>query len=265
MAAAFMMASCCKSEAPKISIFADHIFDVARQEGVSFAEAAAMVKEIGYRGADVKVDIAPEALATLDSLGFEHACAIIHIEYQDGEQPEAEQKALDFLRENNYKNLLLVPGFLPGGPEDPEFDTILARVKAFAERVDAQGCVLGLEDFDNPTSVCYGTAGLDKFFEAIPTLGHNYDSGNYVYCGIDEIDGLNRYISRVNHTHMKERVAVNDYKSPALGTGIVRFADIVATLQAAGYDGWYTVEHFGNNPMIDDARTSYATMSALFE
>ena len=58
------------AEAPKISIFCDHIWTVARQEGISFQEAATKIREIGYDGADVRVLQNPDELRILDSLGF---------------------------------------------------------------------------------------------------------------------------------------------------------------------------------------------------
>ncbi len=42
-----------KAEPQKISIFCDHIETVARQEGISFAEAATRIKAMGYEGADI--------------------------------------------------------------------------------------------------------------------------------------------------------------------------------------------------------------------
>ena len=83
--------SCKKAEAPlKISIFCDHIETIARQENISFAEAATRVKEFGYAGADIRVTQSPDEIKTLDSLGFAHACAISEINYS---------------RENTWKNM----------------------------------------------------------------------------------------------------------------------------------------------------------------
>ena len=114
--AALCLGSCAsRHEAPKISIFCDHIWTVAHQEGISFAEAAARIREIGYTGADVRVLQKPEELNTLDSLGFAHSCAIADIDFSTGDQPDMEDLALNFMKMHGYERLLLVPGLMAQG------------------------------------------------------------------------------------------------------------------------------------------------------
>ena len=101
---------------PKISIFCDHIETIVRQQGISFAEAAAALKEAGCQGADIRVFQRPEEIRILDSLGFEHACAIADIDYSKGEQKELEDATLAFMDEKGFDRLLLVPGLVPADP-----------------------------------------------------------------------------------------------------------------------------------------------------
>ena len=82
---------------PKVSIFCDHIESVARQEGIPFAEAAKLIKDIGFTGADVRVFQKEDEIRALDSLGFEHACAITDINYSKGDQKELEDKTIAFM------------------------------------------------------------------------------------------------------------------------------------------------------------------------
>ena len=74
-AAVFSLLSCsnAKKEVPKISIFCDHIEEIVKQEGMSFAQAATLIKEYGYTGVDIRVFQNPDEIKTLDSLVFEHA------------------------------------------------------------------------------------------------------------------------------------------------------------------------------------------------
>ena len=173
-------------EQPRISIFADHIVTAAQQEGISFAEAAARFREMGYAGVDVSTNIDPAMLQTLDSLGFAHACAIIWIDLVAGPGEAEEEGALDFMRRTGWDKLLLVPGFLPEDAGDEVRDAAIARVAAFAEKAAAEGFPVLVEDFDNPRSLCYDTAALDRLFAASAKLGHAFDTGGGERQAVDE-------------------------------------------------------------------------------
>ncbi|MBO7068301.1 MAG: hypothetical protein J6W52_06445 [Bacteroidaceae bacterium] len=53
---------------PRVSIFADHIYEIAHQENISFREAAQQVKALGYTGIDVRIDINPVEVSFYNSL-----------------------------------------------------------------------------------------------------------------------------------------------------------------------------------------------------
>ena len=243
-------------EEPRISIFADHIVTAAQQEGISFAEAAARVREMGYAGVDVSTNIDPVLLHTLDSLGFAHACAIIWIDLVAGPGEAEEEGALDFMRRTGWDKLLLVPGFLPEDAGDEVRDAAIARVAAFAEKAAAEGFPVLVEDFDNPRALCYDTAALDRLFAASGKLGHAFDTGNYLYCGEDVLPALEHFRDRIGHVHLKDRRAKSDAASVPVGAGIVPVEEVVTRLQESGYDGWFTVEQYGSAQMLEDAAVS---------
>ncbi|MBQ8061608.1 MAG: hypothetical protein IJ205_06705 [Bacteroidales bacterium] len=119
-----------------MSIFCDHIESVARLGGISFAEAALQIKEIGFTGADVRVFQKAEEIRALDSLGFEHACAITDIDYSKGDQKELEDRTVAFMKEHGYDRLLLVTGLLPAeGFSKAQIEEARERIAAFATRV----------------------------------------------------------------------------------------------------------------------------------
>ncbi len=230
-------------EEPRISIFADHIVTAAQQEGISFAEAAARFREMGYAGVDVSTNIDPALLQTLDSLGFAHACAIIWIDLVAGPGEAEEEGALDFMRRTGWDKLLLVPGFLPEDAGDEVRDAAVARVAAFADKAAAEGFPVLVEDFDNPRSLCY-------------------DTGNYLYCGEDVLPALEHFRDRIGHVHLKDRRAKSDAASVPVGAGIVPVKEGVDKLLESGYDGWFTVEQYGSAQMLQDASVSIRTVRA---
>lgn len=252
-------------EEPRISIFADHIVTAAQQEGISFAEAAARFREMGYAGVDVSTNIDPALLQTLDSLGFAHACAIIWIDLVAGPGEAEEEGALDFMRRTGWDKLLLVPGFLPEDAGDEVRDAAIARVAAFAEKAAAEGFPVLVEDFDNPRSLCYDTAALDRLFAASAKLGHAFDTGNYLYCGEDVLPALEHFRDRIGHVHLKDRVAPDDMHCVPAGSGCIPVAEIVGKLVASGYNGWLTVEQYGSRQMLADSKAAYANVTAILK
>lgn len=248
------------NDIPRISIFCDHIESVARQEGISFAEAATRIKALGYAGADIRVFQGEDRIKTLDSLGFQHACAITDIDYSKGDQKELEDKTLAFMKEKGFERLLLVPGLMPDGSPKEERDAVRQRIADFASRVSAQGFEIMVEDYDNARSLCYNTERLDSLFAVSKDLTLVYDSGNFLFAGDDPMESLNHFKGRVGHVHLKDRTAPDNMTCVPAGTGCIPIAQIIRDLVASGYEGWFTVEQYGSRHMLDDSAVSYANV-----
>jgi sugar phosphate isomerase/epimerase len=250
---------------PRVSIFADHIYEIAHQENISFREAAQRVKALGYTGVDVWVSINSEDMRVLDELGFEHASAIAHFDYSKGDQSELENQTLSFMKQHGFPRVLVVPGLLPEQGSEQIFEVILRSMDLFSRKGYQVGLEVTIEDYDNPRSPCYNTEALDRMFKAAKRLGHTFDTGNYLYCGEDVLQALKHFRKRVKHVHLKDRVALRDGKSPAVGTGLVPLNDIISQLVRHGYKGWFTVEHFGSPHMLQDAETSIRNVLDVYE
>lgn len=261
-----LAASSCRkgTELPRISIFCDHIETIARQEGISFAEAATLIKEAGYAGADIRVFQKPEEIKTLDSLGFAHACAITDINYSAGDQKELEDKTLAFMKERGFERLLLVTGLMPAqGYSQAEREAARSRIAAFAARVTAEGFDIMVEDYDNRRSLCYDAARLDSLFAVSRDLGLAFDSGNFLFAGDDPMEQLAHFRGRIKHVHLKDRTSPTDMTCKPVGTGCIDMAGIVRTLVDSGYGNWLTVEQYGSHNMLEDSRTSIRNVTAL--
>ncbi len=249
---------------PRISIFFDHVAEIARQENISLREAAQRVKQLGVDGIDVRVSMSEPQMKMLDSLGFQHACAIADINFVKGEQPEAVRQALDFMRRYNYTRLLVVPGLLPENAPEGLMDAVGRRLAAFADEAGKAGMDVMVEDYDNPRSPCYNTQTLDRLFAASPLLNHVFDTGNYLFCGEDVMTALHHFRGRIHHVHLKDRKAPNDRASLAIGSGVVPLKALLGELLQSGYDGWFCIEHFGAPAMLEYTRQSVGNIKAAW-
>ncbi len=248
----------------RISIFADHIAAIAKQQHITYAEAAQKVFDLGYNGADVWVSIDSTQLAILDRTGFAHACAIAYIDFAQGEKTQETEQALRFMHRNHYTRLLLVPGLMPEGAGEQLAQLVRQRTEQFASQGLKAGFQIMIEDYDNPRSLCYNTPALDRLFAAAPSLHHVFDTGNYLFCGEEVMPALQHFRPLIGHVHLKDRKATHDSSSPAVGTGIVPMRDVIVSLLSTGYQGWFTVEHFGAPDMFGYARQSISTVQAAY-
>jgi len=249
---------------PRISIFFDHVAEMARQEKITVKEAAERIRQLGYDGIDVRVKMQKPLLNMLDSLGFQHACAIADINLIEREQPEEMRQAFDFMHHQRYTRLLLIPGLLPENPSQELVEAVCNRIAAFVRAANSEGIDVLVEDYDNPRSPCFNTATLDHLFAASPRLNHAFDTGNYLFCGDDVMIALRHYLERVKHVHLKDRKAIRDRASLPIGAGIMPLKEVIDELVRSGYDGWLTIEHFGAPSQYEYAKQSIANVKAAW-
>ena len=259
----FMVQQACAQ--PRISIFFDHVAEMARQENISIREAAQRVRQLGVEGIDVRVTMSDSQLTMLDELGFQNASAIADINFVKGEQPDAVRQAIDFMKRRGYKRLLVIPGLLPENATPGLLDEVGKRMAAFVKEASKEGIDVMVEDYDNARSPCYNTQSLDRLFAASPQLNHVFDTGNYLFCGEEVMTALRHFRPRIHHVHLKDRKAMRDHASLPVGTGIVPLKEVVAELLRSGYDGWFTIEHFGAPSMLDYATQSVANLQAVWK
>lgn len=267
IAAAAVICGCSNTEQeePKISIFTQHIESIAKQQNISFAQAAELVKEIGYTGVDIQNNIPESEIKTLDSLGFKHASAISYVYFTDGEQEEDAQATIDWMKQHQFDRVLLVPGFYKEGftPEDEALTA--SRLGAFADRAAAENLWILAEDYDNWLSPCLNIERLSGLFNASDNLGHVLDTGNFFFSGDDVLVALEKFHSKIGHVHLKDRVSAENLSCPPVGTGCLPIKEIITDLVTTGYDGWFTVEQFGSRNMLEDSKVSYANVKAAIE
>ena len=253
---AIMSLQSCKEKPMKISIFVDHIEQIASQNQISFRQAAILVRNMGYQGIDCKYQVDPEHLRILDSLGFYHVIAIAHINITEADHQEDLDKALDFMKNNNFKSILLVPGLFQTEPTNEELSLLAERWRNFTDKAENMGFKVVAEDFDNTQSPIFNAAGLDWAFNEVPKLGCAFDLGNFLYAGDDVMEAFEHFRPRIVHMHLKDRPEVRSKAFANVGYGIAPIKECIMQLKKSGYKGWYVVELYGSRDVLSDARTS---------
>jgi sugar phosphate isomerase/epimerase len=249
----------------QVSVFADHIKEVARQQKISFKEAAQKVFDLGCTGADVPVNNDAEYQYALDEIGFRHSCVIAHIDFCHGDKENETAQTLKFMRENNYNKVLLVPGSMEKNATSADYEQLYKRIGRFVSLAKSEGMEVVVEDYDNAQSPCFNTRLLDRMFTAIPDLGLNCDTGNFLACGEDLLEAANHFYGKVRHVHLKDRKSATDLTSVAVGTGVIPVETFITRLLATGYKGWLTLECFGVKDMYDAIKTGVETVNKAYD
>ncbi|HZR92966.1 MAG TPA: sugar phosphate isomerase/epimerase family protein [Gaiellaceae bacterium] len=147
----------------------------------------------------------------------------------------------------------------------------LGNVGRLADAAESAGVVVALEIHGDIM------ASSDVTIPLLERVGResikvNYDTGNVeFYGGMRAVDDLPKIAPYLAHVHLKDTAGGRgNWNFPALGDGVVDFAEVLAILGRAGYRGPYSVElEFQGEPWppleeVDDAmRRSHEHLTAL--
>lgn len=248
----------------KLSIFSNHIEDIARQEKIPFSAAAAKVRALGIDGISVSYGLSAGNLAEARRLGFAVSCVIGWPHFEKGYDEAACAGLISLAVSNGCRQVMLVPGFYPSEKEDAAlFADMVGRTARFARAAAAAGVETLVEDFDDGKSPTCGFARTKKFLDAVPGVGFVYDTGNFNSPGERAESGI-ELLARTRHFHLKDRPRGDARGSCAVGAGVIPVAGIIASALDAGYGGWFTIEHFGVTNMLESAASSARFLGGEF-
>jgi sugar phosphate isomerase/epimerase len=148
-------------------------------------------------------------------------------------------------------------------------ETIDAGYTDFAERwlpildvFEESGVKFGLEV--HPTEIAFDVSSARRALEAVnehKAFGFNYDPSHFGYQGVDSLDFIRCFGTRIFHVHLKDVYWSDDSNKAgvfgghldfghperfwdfrSLGRGKIRFEEIIRELNRIGYDGPLSVE-----------------------
>ena len=259
-----------------LATFYDHILEIAKQERVSAGEALEEAARLGIAWVEVSYANAqadPRALAgelARRGLGVSAMPAF----FDFGQNPDVEAQAAPVLEAAEVlgaKTLLVIPGFWAGDEagRPAQTEAMLVGVERLGALADRRGIRLVMEEFDTAASPIATLEGLGRFLDRCPGLMACFDTGNFRFAAQDEREACRVLAARTGHVHLKDRRLTPEFGGDSLtaldgavlypspvGGGVIRMEEILRRLKAAGYQGLYTIEHYGAAPMLDCLRRS---------
>lgn len=239
----------CAAE-PKISVFASFIRKISKQRGISKAEAANLLYDIGVRGFDAgpaEKDLEELAATRLKPINFYYFPDWFGRKNTNDVSPE---ECLAKAVKLGVPRIMVVPPNFTGGKDNPEeFERIMAHMKAFVVEAKKHSITVTVEDFGGTANCCSYAKYLKRFLDEIPDIRFALDSGNLYYAGRGEdiVEMMEFAKGRIGHVHLKDQLPSDNRKYATLGLGAVPNELIVKTVGATDYDGWFTLE----NPVGD--------------
>ena len=235
----------CRGERPNISVFAHYVKDIAKQRQVSLTEAANMLYDIGVRGFDIgpREEELPELAASkLKPINF-----YFFPNFYAADNGAADIRfCLDQAEKYGVPRVMVVPSnFTKDGDQEAEFAKSLSGMKLFVAEAKKRGITITVEDFGGTKNPCSYAKYLKRFLDEIPELKFALDSGNMYYAsrGEDILEMMAYAKGRIGHVHLKDQTKDDHHVYAELGLGGVPNEQVVKGVNAAGYDGWYTLEN----------------------
>ena len=254
----------------KKAIFLAHVKDAARQRGGTLQEYLKKARELGYEGlecdySDMEQDPAGFA-AMLAEADLQIASVPQWFSFEKEVNPAQIRKVVENVAAAGGKKILAIPGFLDENYPNA-LENMAEGLQILCREAAEYGIKVSLEDFDNIKSPCATAEGLAWFFDRVPELGFNLDTGNFLYAEQDVVEVTRRFADRIAHIHLKDRSesAVYEGQQPQysvkgrpmyscpVGQGNIPIQELLEMAEKAGYDGFCSAEHYGVDDQWDFA------------
>ncbi len=218
-----------------------------------YATTAARLKDVGLRSTVVGIvqdaahnPISPDADAR--AAGREYLCWLVDC---------CEALGAEVLCGPFYQPLAEFSGT---GPTEEEWGHLVSAHQDMARYARAAGVTLAVEPLNRFECYALNTgADADRLTRDVGEAGYGwlYDTFHANIEEKDPVGVISDHAETITHVHVSE----NDRGTP--GRGHIDFAAAFRALKAAGYDGWLTVEAFGQ--ALPDLAAATKVWRPLFE
>ncbi|MBR4223540.1 MAG: sugar phosphate isomerase/epimerase [Oscillospiraceae bacterium] len=240
-----------------INVFYEHIAEGCIQRGITVEEGLRTARSYGIEGLECDLwRLTDRILKTvLDDNGMQ-VRSVYHMFDTKGEPVDTIKgdllSLLDTAAFYGADKVLIVPGL------DMDREYAARMLSVICASAEGYGIKAMIEDYDDIRSPCCRSDDIAYLLERAPSLGFAFDTGNFAYCGEDELVAFGRFSDRIVHVHLKDRsripsgdpktdVSGRDMWPCAVGDGYIHIREILGKLSSLGYKGDFSIEHFGSN------------------
>lgn len=267
----------------KLSVFYHHICEAAQQCGKTVSEILETVKGFGidyleFDIADLKND---ETAALVDASEMKISSVYGFYDFANSPDFSAAYYHCDRAAELGSEKIMLIPGFYSSNDKNvmsDEKDRMISAMKDVCKYAHEKGLTPTIEDFDDFHSPISTSARMLEFISEVPYLKVTFDTGNFMYSAESENYAFEQLKPYIVHVHCKDRSMTPDercdmkcavdgtemYACP-VGDGCVALSHIVGELAKSGYDGIYTIEHFGAYDQLGFIKRSADNLRRILE
>ncbi|MBR6403074.1 MAG: sugar phosphate isomerase/epimerase [Eubacterium sp.] len=263
----------------KISIFYDHIVSMAEQKNISIKEAAKTVRTMGVEYVDLNsrflLSDYSQTMNILDDSGLKIGCICHECNLNKEGDYDKEYQIIDISNDLEVKEVLILPGLLSDDIKDNQIHKMIQGINILCKYAQDKNVTVEIETFDNSMSPLSGE-GVILFLEQCESLKCVFDTGNFAFWDEDEMEYIQKLKNKVHHVHLKDRSMLqNKNEAPtisvsgrklypcAVGSGSIHIQEIIDVLKTIGYEGIYSIEHYGAEDMYEYIEKSVTWLKSI--
>lgn len=267
----------------KLSVFYHHICEAAQQSGKTVSEVIDIAKSLGinyleFDIADLKND---ETAVLLSDSGMKISSVYGFYDFANSDDLGGAFYHCDRAAELGSEKIMLIPGFYSANDKsvmENEREKMIFAMKKVCEYAHEKGLTPTIEDFDDFLSPISTSERMLDFVNEIPYLKVTFDTGNFMYSAESENYAFERLRQYIVHVHCKDRSMTPDERCEmkcavdgtemyacSTGDGCAAVAHIVKELVKDGYDGIFTIEHFGAYDQLMFMKKSAENLRGMLE
>lgn len=253
----------------KLSVFYEHIYESAEQNGSTVGKTLEYAVNCGIDGLECdlwRLEDKTNVKKLFDSCGAKVSSIYNFFDFPHEDRNTCESKYRRLFETAAYfsaDKVLCIPGFVNDNEQMSECRKITAeRLNEMCLAAKEYGITVTLEDFDDVKSPCCTTEGLLYYMQNVSGLKYTFDTGNFCYCLENADEAYNVLKDYVVHVHLKDRsynIANSDPNNtngkadlsgeimyPSIVCeGVIGIEKLIGKLISDGYSGRLAIEHFG--------------------
>ena len=275
----------------RISVFYDHVTQAAAQSSGRYSteEILRRCSDARIRGIDIEYSQLVEDFDRIcESLRYHYmevASIYQMLDFRNHDFRSLAKEMIDLANRMGVKQVLIVPGFLEldeakalhsvSGDylaverfmeQNLCVQSMRAALTELVQYAKPLGVEVTLEDFDDARAPYSRMNELLWFMRNVPGLRCTFDMGNFAFGYENVVEAYELLKNYIVHVHCKDRSSEGSgLLSVPTGSGYIPIAQLVRKLNAAGYRGYLSIEHFGDLDQLASIEQSAHFLKSLLE